>query len=356
MIILLIVMFMMGGLPYQATAKEELAPVMFIVKSSTESVNQTELEIRSSLMKEAIVSAKPIQKVHEVPFSTRMITIDQGYMIQSFSVDEKGSLYDMESKTKYKLENADVGAKINTYFLGLEEQHFGELLPWEEVDAFIPRYTTFHIRDLETGLSFEGQRRAGANHADVQPLTTKDTQIMKGIYGGKWSWKRRAILVEHKGQVIAASMHGMPHGGGALANGFPGHFCIHFAGSVTHKTKSLDLSHQVMIHKAAGLLDPFVKQQPPEHIIHLLATAINHDDVDLARLIYSPQTHITKNELKQIELMRITKEHIRKTDELLRVEIPFTYLLARKGKREEEMTSTFCLQRESPTSEWRIIR
>ena len=57
---------------------------------------------------------------------------------------------------------------------------------------------------------------------------------MKTIYNGKWSWKRRAILIITHDQLLAASMHGMPHGAGALKNGFPGHFCVHFYGSTTH--------------------------------------------------------------------------------------------------------------------------
>ena len=42
--------------------------------------------------------------------------------------------------------------------------------------------------------------------------------------------KRRAIIVLiDENQIIAASMYGrMPHGAGALQNGFPGHFCVHF--------------------------------------------------------------------------------------------------------------------------------
>ena len=90
---------------------------------------------------------------------------------------------------------------------------------------------------------------------------------MKEIYGGKWSWKRRAIIVIHQDQWIAASMHGMPHGAGALENDFPGHFCIHFYGSKTHRTNSMDLSHKLMILKAAGKLQEYVNNADPfEHI------------------------------------------------------------------------------------------
>lgn len=95
-----------------------------------------------------------------------------------------------------------------------------EMLPWEIVNNIIPDKTNFTIIDIETGLSFKVQRRAGSHHADVQPLTKEDTQIMKKIYNNKWSWNRRAIIVLINNQMIAASMHGMPHGAGALPNGF----------------------------------------------------------------------------------------------------------------------------------------
>lgn len=87
-----------------------------------------------------------------------------------------------------------------------------KMTQWEEVNEILPRYTKFTVVDLETGLEFQVQRRAGSNHADVQPLTPKDTAIMKKIYNGKWSWKRRAIIVISEDEKIAASMHGMPHG------------------------------------------------------------------------------------------------------------------------------------------------
>lgn len=103
-----------------------------------------------------------------------------------------------------------------------------EMLPWEKVNEIIPNKTVFTIIDVETGLSFQVQRRAGSQHADVQPLTKKDTQIMKKIYHDQWSWKRRAILVFIDQQMIAASMHGMPHGAGALQMDSQGIFVFTF--------------------------------------------------------------------------------------------------------------------------------
>ena len=77
--------------------------------------------------------------------------------------------------------------------------------------------------------------------------------MMRSIYGGNWSWDRRAIILTIGGQRIAASMNGMPHGNTYIqGNGMNGHFCIHFYGSSTHGSHSTDPLHQSMIRKAAG--------------------------------------------------------------------------------------------------------
>lgn len=72
-----------------------------------------------------------------------------------------------------------------------------EMLRWEEVIEFLPRYSKFTVIDVETGKSFRVQRRAGQYHADVQPLTRKDTKTMKEIYNvigageeGRYSFKQ----------------------------------------------------------------------------------------------------------------------------------------------------------------------
>ena len=88
----------------------------------------------------------------------------------------------------------------STYAVELEDEDTPisfkiEMLPWEDVNEIIPNKTKFTIIDVETGLKFRGQRRGGNQHADVQPLTREDTKIMKKIYNGQWSWKRRAVIV-----------------------------------------------------------------------------------------------------------------------------------------------------------------
>jgi hypothetical protein len=95
------------------------------------------------------------------------------------------------------------------------------------------------------------KRWAGANHIDAEPLTAADTATMKSIYGGSWSWNRRAILVKYNGHVYAASMNGMPHGTTTISsNNFNGHFCIHFYNSRTHETNRVDANHQNAVARA----------------------------------------------------------------------------------------------------------
>ena len=131
---------------------------------------------------------------------------------------------------------------------------YGALLVWEEVDKIFPMYDIAKIRDIYTGASFNVQRREGCSHVDAQPLTAEDTAIMKKIYGGRWSWERKGIIVEIRGYRIAASMNGMPHGSGKIDdNNFPGHFCIHFLGSTIHGG-GMDMGHHREILKAAGKL------------------------------------------------------------------------------------------------------
>ncbi|MGI6548925.1 MAG: hypothetical protein ACOX4Q_02640 [Syntrophomonadales bacterium] len=145
---------------------------------------------------------------------------------------------------------------LDTIIIRLETKladRFGVLMPWDEVKVYFAMYCRAEIIDLETGKSFRVQRRGGRYHADCQPLTRHDTQVMKGIYG-QWSWDRRAVIVVVGGRRIAASMAGMPHGAGAIKdNDFNGHFCVHFWGSKVHASNKVDPEHQKRVLQAAGM-------------------------------------------------------------------------------------------------------
>lgn len=151
------------------------------------------------------------------------------------------------------------------------------LLPWfGNAENVFYRGADAKVIDVDTGLVFNVRRTYGYNHADCETLTASDTSIMKKIYGGNWSWARRAVIVITNGKKIAASMAGMPHAGredlqgdiwvndwrsegyGAgynldkiKGNYMSGHFDIHFLGSKTHATNKVDSAHQEMVYKAA---------------------------------------------------------------------------------------------------------
>lgn len=148
-------------------------------------------------------------------------------------------------------------------------------LPWSTASKIFAIGTTATVYDIATGLSFRVKRTYGHNHADTETLTAKDTATMKKIFGGSWSWDRRAVIITVGGQKIAASIAGMPHAGSekyaankyvssrsggfgrgenldaVKGNNMSGHFDVHFYGSKTHETNRSDPQHQAMVKKAA---------------------------------------------------------------------------------------------------------
>jgi hypothetical protein len=231
-----------------------------------------------------------------------------------------------------------------------------EIMPWEKANHFLPKYSKFTVMDTETGLSFKVQRRAGSNHADVQPLTKEDTAIMKKIYSGKWSWKRRSIIVLHKDKWIAASMHGMPHGGGALKNNFPGHFCIHFFGSTTHRTNEMDLSHKLMVLKAAGKLDEHLAVADPYEIVNSYIAGFKQQDKIILNLT-SHQVIKWKKMIKKVENVRISRVAILPaediTDELyLSVPIDIDWYIEGEGRK--VYRGEIHLIRFTPIGSWKV--
>ena len=128
------------------------------------------------------------------------------------------------------------------------------MMPWfDGVEDIFRRGMIVKVTHVDTGLTFFARRFGGRFHADSEPLTVEDTEILRRIYGGSFSWGREAIIVEIGGRRIAASMNGMPHGGeGIQDNNFQGHFCIHFYGSLVHETGRRCAQHQARVRYAAG--------------------------------------------------------------------------------------------------------
>ncbi|WP_079509426.1 hypothetical protein [Mesobacillus jeotgali] len=227
---------------------------------------------------------------------------------------------------------------------------------WEEVNEILPRYSKFTVMDLETGLKFRVQRRAGSNHADVQPLTSKDTAVMKKIYNGKWSWKRRAIIVISEDGKIAASMHGMPHGGGALKNNFPGHFCIHFYGSTTHRTNFMDLSHKLMILKSAGKLEKYLEQTDPYDLVNAYIAGIKQQDSYIISFISLQELEWSKL-LPEIENISISRMEVLPAEDVgdqLSLSVPVEINLQIKGKGGVRFNGEIMLVRFMANEQWKV--
>ena len=150
-----------------------------------------------------------------------------------------------------------------------------ELLDWwKEASKLFKIGSIAKVTDVKTGKTFSIVRTYGTNHADVEALTAKDSEIIKDIWGG-WSWTRRPVVVEVNDRKIAASMAAMPHAGvdsqpantyvsqrsGGYSrgtnldkikdNGMSGHMDVHFLNSRTHGTNKVDAKHQAAVKQAA---------------------------------------------------------------------------------------------------------
>ncbi|OLO38941.1 hypothetical protein BTR23_10365 [Alkalihalophilus pseudofirmus] len=130
----------------------------------------------------------------------------------------------------------------------------GEVLDWwTEARYVFSTGKVATITDFQTGRQFQVKHTMGGNHADSEPLTSRDAQIMREIWGGSYSWTPRAIIVEVDGRKLAAAMHSMPHGDQVIRdNNYNGHFCIHFLNSQRHSDGQIQDTMQRQIEIAAG--------------------------------------------------------------------------------------------------------
>lgn len=329
--------------------------VWVTVKSSPNASYETTYKIRNRNLANRLLKAKKKSNKDLMPLSD--VTLHVGK--RQFSMDRKGNVYDLK-KGKQLILPESVDRQLLQYAAKTRKNHYGELVPWKEVDNWIPQKAVFSVKDLETGKTFNVQRRAGSAHADVQPLTKEDTKTMKKVYSGKWSWRRRAILVKIQGRYVAASMHGMPHGAGALKNGFPGHFCIHFHDSTTHRTKRVDPSHEIMTYKAAGQVDKFLDHASPYEIADAFFVAVNNKDMHLLKkLLDRRQSDQVKALVKNIRPLDAIKPSIRLKDkgeekDLVAVRIPIDTRLYKDGRLKANKKLKLLLLRNAPGERWLI--
>ncbi|WP_164984904.1 LysM peptidoglycan-binding domain-containing protein [Ammoniphilus sp. CFH 90114] len=131
----------------------------------------------------------------------------------------------------------------------------GELLDWStEAQYVFPIGATARVVDIATGQTWNIKRTIGAFHADCEPLTSRDAEIMKAVWGGNYSWSVRPVLLEVNGRRLAASMSSMPHDIQYITdNNFAGHADVHFLNSLRHKDAQVDPRHQEAVRLAAGI-------------------------------------------------------------------------------------------------------
>jgi hypothetical protein len=302
-------------------------------------------------------------KKEESPFSPYLtdiyLTLIQGQQEIYYRLEHSGNLWNAAESRRLILPNKISGKLLNAASI-LKSHHYGKLIAWEDAKFIMPRHSIFSIKDLETGLNFQVQRRAGSDHADVQPLTKEDTKIMKQIYNGRWSWKRKAILVYSDGTRLAASMNGKPHGGdGIPGNGFSGHFCVHFLNSTTHRSKIPDLAHQLMVQKAAGNLRPFFNSASPQLLALSLVEAMDHKDSEMIRLVTEGAMHeksaLLFRELHSLLSIRTVKQRKLEQNEPLLTKVELEVEIERKGRKKQIMVYQFIFNRQSALTPWCIL-
>ncbi|MHC1786094.1 MAG: peptidoglycan-binding protein [Christensenellales bacterium] len=130
-----------------------------------------------------------------------------------------------------------------------------KLLDWyTQVKPMIRAGQTALVHDPASGIDFTLQYYSLGAHADSEPKTLRDTQLMNAAFG-EASWAIRPVYVKMPGGGWAlATMHNNPHLYGNIAdNGFGGHLCVHFKRELAETQKAdpnYGMQNQVAIRAA----------------------------------------------------------------------------------------------------------
>lgn len=344
----LLTIALLAATPLKAAAESE-ETVTVIVKTSPQSSFCSALTVRDNAgTGHKILHSQPAWDRTAPEWPRAYIRIGK----QAFTYDALSRLYDPSGQRRNI--PADVAQRLEQWVGYVEKAHFGQPLPWKQVRKTFRRMSYATVTDLETGKQFHVQRRAGSRHADVQPLTKRDTATMREIYDGKWSWRRRAILLTIDGRHYAASMHGMPHGAGAIVgNNFPGHFCIHFVGSATHRRREPDPSHKMMILKASGQLRDAVLQASPAQLADYILLALReHDHATLQMLTKGAKLAVPLEAVDSVR--RVSPLPTQEVDDMLMTELPVTVATWQADMRPKKEVWIFTFHRGSPLSAWKL--
>ena len=130
-----------------------------------------------------------------------------------------------------------------------------KLMHWQnEIKGKVKAGQTFLIYDPQTGLSWNLVFYSLGRHADSQPVTWRDTQIMNRSFGST-SWTIHPVYVKlPTGEWTIATMHNRPHLYGSITNnGFGGHLCVHFLRTMSEAQANdpdYGVSNQVTLRNA----------------------------------------------------------------------------------------------------------
>lgn len=130
-----------------------------------------------------------------------------------------------------------------------------KLLDWyTQVKPSISAGQTAQVFDPATGINFNLRFYSLGAHADSEPRTLRDTQLMNASFGDA-SWNIHPVYVKlPNGTWTLAAMHNNPHLYGSIKdNGFGGHLCVHFKRELEETQKSdpnYGMQNQMAIRKA----------------------------------------------------------------------------------------------------------
>ena len=187
------------------------------------------------------VPDRPTTYITTAPLNLRPTPCTSGTRIKLVPAGRRVEVTDFRDGEWFAVEiNGEYGYMYAKYLAQMPESGLNatpgtvELIDWSVVRNIIPQNTAVTIIDVRTRTSIQMVSFSHGNHADVYPLTYADTEALRTVFGG-WTWTPRPILVIVGDRTFAASMNGMPHGGGGRSgNNMNGHVCIHFRGSRTH--------------------------------------------------------------------------------------------------------------------------
>ncbi len=132
-------------------------------------------------------------------------------------------------------------------------EHKGEIVSWDEIKQMLVRGTTYTVIDYNTGKEIKMKFTGGENHAEMECLSSEDTNALKEVFGNDFSFMKRPALIIINSKYIAASLQGYPHGTDSVINNdMNGHICLFFSGSLSHVGMLPDVEHETQILRASG--------------------------------------------------------------------------------------------------------